>query len=277
MEFKDCPNKRDPRFRGVELLFGAEHFRRISSASVCVVGLGGVGSWCVEALARSGIGALTLVDLDDVCVTNINRQIHALTQTIGRSKAELLGERVRAINPACHVTLVRKFFSANTADEILAPRPDIVIDTIDSNEAKTILIGECVRRGLRVVTVGSAGDRTTTSTATVADLACTIHDPLLQIVRKQLRQRYDFPKGERARFHVPCIYAPQQRGPKDAQPREECSTRTGSRRSCNDGLGSVVFVTGALGFAAAGEVINILGQSPPKKLYPWVSNEYTTN
>ncbi len=144
----------DPRFRGIYQLLGPRHFAAISAASVCIVGLGGVGSWSVEALARSGVGSLTLVDLDDVCVTNINRQIHALTDTVGQSKAELLAARVLAINPNCNVQVVRKFFSGLTADEILAPGFDVVLDTIDRNENKTILIGECVKRSLRVITVG---------------------------------------------------------------------------------------------------------------------------
>jgi tRNA A37 threonylcarbamoyladenosine dehydratase len=260
------------RFRGIAQLLGPEHFSRLSCASVCVVGLGGVGSWSVEALARSGVGALTLVDLDEVCITNINRQVHALSDTIGQSKAELLATRIRSINPNCNVRVFRKFFSSLTADEILAPRYDAVLDTIDRNENKTTLLGECVRRSLRVVTVGSAGDRLDASQATVTDLARTIHDPLLQIVRKQLRQQYSFPKGERAKFNIPCVYAPQQRGPRDTG-QAMCGGGQGSRRSCNDGLGSAVYVTGALGFMAAGEVIRLLGRNMPDALYPWTTQQ----
>lgn len=253
-------NEIDPRFRGIYQLLGPEHFAAVRAASVCVVGLGGVGSWSVEALARSGVGSLTLVDLDEVCVTNINRQIHALTNTVGRLKAELLAERVLAINPDCKVRVVRKFFSATSADEILGQEFDIVLDTIDRNENKTTLIGECVKRSLRIVTVGSGGDRRSAANATVTDLARTIHDPLLQIVRKQLRQAYGFPKGERALFNVPCVYVPNQRGPRKRDDESECSVGVQGRRSCNDGLGSAVYVTGVLGFMAAGEVIRLLTQ-----------------
>jgi tRNA A37 threonylcarbamoyladenosine dehydratase len=167
--------------------------------------------------------------------------------------------------------VIRKFFSAHTADEILSPGYDLVLDTIDRNENKTMLLGECVRRSLRVVTVGSGGDRLDASCATISDLARTIHDPLLQIVRKQLRQQYDFPKGDRAKFHIPCVYAPKQRGPRDVLPEQQCETHSGSRRSCNDGLGSAVYVTGALGFMAAGEVIRLLGADVPAVLYPWTA------
>jgi tRNA A37 threonylcarbamoyladenosine dehydratase len=259
----------DPRFQGTYQLLGEQHFNRLRGASVCVIGLGGVGSWSVEALARSGIGAITLVDLDEVCITNINRQIHALTDTVGRSKAELLGERIRAINPDCAVTVIRKFFGTATAEEILAPGFDVVLDTIDRNENKTTLIGECVHRGLRVVTVGSGGDRHDLSTATVTDLARTIHDPLLQIVRKQLRKLYGFPNGEREKFNIPCVYAPRQRNTEASLKKQECAGGPVSRKSCNDGLGSAVFVTGALGFMAAGEVIRLLGPDVPLALYPW--------
>jgi len=252
----------DLRFKGIEQLLGVPHFSRVQSASVCVVGLGGVGSWSVEALARSGVGSITLVDLDEVCITNINRQIHALTDTVGRGKAELLAGRIAAINPECKVQGVPKFFTENSADDILSVGFDVVLDTIDRNENKTTLIGECVRRAMRVVTVGSGGDRLDATRATITDLAHTIHDPLLQIVRKQLRQRYNFPKGERARFNVPCVYVPKQRGPRD-EASTECSEGSSGRRSCNDGLGSAVFVTGALGFMAAGEVIRLLGEDSP--------------
>jgi tRNA A37 threonylcarbamoyladenosine dehydratase len=226
---------------------------------VCIVGLGGVGSWSVEALARSGVGSITLVDLDEVCVTNINRQIHALTETVGQSKAELLAARALAISPDCSVRVVKKFFSESTADEILRSGFDVVLDTIDSNQNKTTLIGECVARSLRIVTVGSGGDRVSAASLAVVDLARTIHDPLLQIVRKQLRQRYGFPKGERALFNVPCVYIPKQRGPSiTVENGDECLAVQG-RKSCNDGLGSAVYVTGVLGFIAAGEVVRILG------------------
>ena len=168
----------DPRFRGTYQLLGPEHFARVSAASVCVVGLGGVGSWSVEALVRSGVGQVTLVDLDEVCVTNINRQVHALTNTVGRPKAAVLAERIREINPACKVTVVPKFFSSSTADEILSTHFNVVLDTIDRNENKTTLIGECVQRSMRVITVGSGGNRLDAAQVAVTDLARTIHDPL---------------------------------------------------------------------------------------------------
>lgn len=266
----------EPRFRGVYQLLGEGHFTRLANGSVCVVGLGGVGSWSVEALARSGVGEITLVDLDEVCETNINRQIHALTNTIGLSKAELLAERVTAIHPHCKVRVIKKFFSKTTASQILSHPFTVVLDTIDRNEHKTTLIGECVLRSIPVVTVGSGGNRVSSTSARVVDLADTIHDPLLQIVRKQLRHEYGFPKGERTRFGVPCVYAPLQRGPRVSEP-ENCSTDSRGRKSCNDGLGSAVFVTGTLGFMAAEQVIHILGRDTQEPLYPWRKRQQSAN
>lgn len=258
------------RFVGFRQLVGDEAYQRVSTASVCVVGLGGVGSWAVEALARSGVGALTLVDLDEVCVTNVNRQLHALSTTIGGSKAEILGQRCREINPDCEVTVVKKFFSAKTADEILSPRFSLVLDTIDSAEHKATLLAECAGRQMPSITVGSAGDRLSPLSARVEDLSKTIHDPLLQIVRRKLRQEHNFPRSERTKFDIPCVYAPKQRGPRDEEPTK-CETSSRSKgRSCNAGLGSAVFMTGTIGFIAAAEAIRFLSEEPREFPYVWV-------
>ena len=265
----------DDRFRGFRQLVGPLAFERVANASVCVVGLGGVGSWVVEALARSAVGQLTIVDLDDVCVTNVNRQIHALTETVGAAKADVLAERVLSINPACKVAAVKCFLTENTSDSVLSSGFDLVIDTIDRVEHKALLLAECVKRRIAVVTVGSGGDRLDPQAAAVCDLARTIHDPLLQCTRKMLRQRYGFPKGERARFMIPCVYAPLQRGPaihKEINNAELCNapvTESGTRKSCNDGLGSAVFMTGTLGFMAAAEAIRILSNGRITEPYSW--------
>jgi tRNA A37 threonylcarbamoyladenosine dehydratase len=266
----------DERFRGFKQLVGSGPFSKISRASVCVVGVGGVGSWVVEALARSGIGALTLVDLDEVCVTNINRQIHALSGTVGASKVEILAERVLQIHPSCAVAPIKRFFTESSAESILSAPFDLVIDTIDRVENKALLLADCVERDLPVITVGSGGERLNPAGAVVCDLARTIHDPLLQCVRKTLRQHHGFPKGERAKFMIPCVYAPLQRGPRPAQARAESDDSCGvdlrearGRKSCNDGLGSAVFMTGTLGFMAAAEAVRLLGEESPRVVYRW--------
>jgi tRNA A37 threonylcarbamoyladenosine dehydratase len=263
------------RFMGFTQLVGPEAYERISRASVCVVGLGGVGSWTVEALARCGVGALTLVDLDEVCVTNVNRQLHALTSTVGTSKAEVLGNRVREINPDCSVRVMKKFFSEKTAEEILGVGYSLVLDTIDTADHKITLLAECARRGIPAITVGSAGNRTSPTSARVEDLSKTIHDPLLQIVRKKLRQEHDFPRSERTRFDIPCVYAPLQRGPRDTEDMQCAAEQSQPRaraKSCNAGLGSAVFMTGTIGFIAAAEAIELLSRETPLHPYRWVEN-----
>ena len=190
-----------------------------------------------------------MVDLDEVCVTNVNRQVQATSRSVGRPKAEVLAERVLEINPACRVITVKSFFSRRTVEEILGGGHNLVIDAIDRVENKALLIAECVARNLPLITAGSVGDRLNPAELVVADLARTIHDPMLQIVRKDLRQHYGFPAGEKRKFFIPCVYAPKQR----TAPRVACSAGT-SRRSCNDGMGSAVFVTGAAGFLMAAEI-----------------------
>lgn len=253
----------DDRFRGFKQLIGDEAYSRIRRSSACVVGLGGVGSWVVEGLARSGVGSISLVDLDEVCVTNINRQLQATTSSVGRQKAVVLAERIREISPTCQVRIVSKFFSRATAEEILGGGFDVLIDAIDRVENKAVLLAECVRRGIPAVSTGSAGDRLDPLGLTVSDLSTTVHDSLLQIVRKDLRTNFGFPRGERSKFLIPCIYAPKQRN----TPRTGCVT--GSRKSCNDGLGSSVSVTGAAGFIASSVALDILAAERRSPAYPW--------
>jgi tRNA A37 threonylcarbamoyladenosine dehydratase len=255
----------DQRFNGVAQALGEVAFERLQKSHVCVIGLGGVGSWVVEGLARSGVGALTLVDLDDVCISNVNRQIQALEDTVGRSKASVLAERVMAINPACSVTVQRSFFTKSSADKILGTSFSLVIDAIDRVENKMELIAACVERDLALITVGSGGDRLDPLAVSVSDLAFTLYDPLLQCVRKQLRQKHCFPRGDKKRFSIPCVYAPKQRGPRV----KSCSDDSPSRKSCNDGLGSVVFMTATMGFIAVAEAVKLLSAELAVARYPW--------
>lgn len=246
----------DPRFAGLVRLYGPHGFARLTRAHVCVVGLGGVGSWTVEALARSGIGALTLVDLDDICISNVNRQLHALTSTVGRSKADTLAARVHEINPACRVAVVPKFFKKTTADEILAPGYDFVVDAIDGVAHKARLIGMCHQRGLPVITSGAAGGKTNAIGIRIADLAETIYDPLLAFIRKRLRKWFDFPRGDRP-FGIPCVFSPE---PVTGAVRDTtCAAQeSGVRANCDTGLGAAAHVTGTFGLMMAGYVINAL-------------------
>lgn len=180
-------------FQRTELLVGGAGFETLKSARVAVIGLGGVGSYCAEALARSGIGHLTLVDFDRVCITNLNRQLHATRKTVNQPKAELMGERVLAINPKAEVRVLTKFFGSDTADAMLAPPDaapmDVVFDCIDNMTAKVQLLEYCVRNGIPVVSALGAGGRMDPTRVRVTDLSLTFNDPFARLVRDLLRQR----------------------------------------------------------------------------------------
>ncbi|HEX2861423.1 MAG TPA: tRNA threonylcarbamoyladenosine dehydratase [Lacunisphaera sp.] len=245
------------RFGGLGRLYGAAALPRLQAAHVCVIGVGGVGSWVVEGLARSGIGAITMVDLDDVCVTNVNRQLPALDGNLGRPKVTALAERVRAINPDCRVTEVAEFFTTATAPRLLATRYDWVVDCIDLMSNKALVIAECTKRGQRVATVGSAGGRRDATRIKVSDLGDSHGDELLRQVRKKLRRDHGFAKGEGNRYGIPCVSTQEQ--PVYPWSDGTCATEpeAGSnlRLDCATGFGTAVFITGAFGFAAAGEVV----------------------
>ena len=195
------------RFAGVDRLYGTGTVQRLQARHVCVIGLGGVGSWAVEALARSGVGRLTLVDADEVCLSNTNRQLHALDGQFGRGKAEVLAERCRGINPALQVDVLAQFLLPSNLTEVLDRGYDLVVEACDSFRSKVELIAWCRRRKLPVVVVGSAGGRTDPTQVRVRDLSRTEHDALLALVRKKLRSEFNFPKNKDRYFGVPAIYS----------------------------------------------------------------------
>jgi len=252
------------RFGGVARLLGNAALAQLQRAHVLVIGLGGVGSWSVESLARTGVAALTLVDLDEICVTNINRQLPALDSTVGRAKAEVLAERVQSINPECRVTAVLDFFTGDSADRILRPAEDMppftgVVDAMDSAANKARLIARCRELALPLVCCGAAGGRCDPSRVAVADLSQVTHDRLLSGVRKQLRRELGFPRA--GRLGVDCVFSPE--APVFPQPDGTvCGTPASGddgeapRLNCNHGLGSSVFVTGTFGFMAAGRLVD---------------------
>jgi tRNA A37 threonylcarbamoyladenosine dehydratase len=250
------------RFGGIARLYGQSGLEKLRAAHVGIVGIGGVGTWAAEALARSGVGALTLVDLDEVCVSNINRQLHALTETIGRAKVEVMAERIRAINPDCRATTEQKFFNEHSAAGLLAPKFDFVLDAIDSVTNKVLLLAGCREKNLPVVSCGGAGGRRDGTQVRTADLAKVTHDRLLAEVRKKLRKEFHFP-ADGSPIGVECVFSAEP--PVFAQPDGSvCGTRAeseeGTRLNCNGGLGSASFVTGAFGFAAAGIVVRKIAE-----------------
>ncbi len=252
----------DERFGGMARLYGPEGLEVLARASVAVIGIGGVGSWTAEALARSDIGHITLVDADDICVTNTNRQIHALCDTVGQPKVEAMAERIRRIHPECRVSCEYRFFSESTAEALLAPGFDFVVDAIDSLQNKCLLIDSCRRKGIPLVVSGGAGGRTDPTRIHTDDLARARQDALLKLVRKRLRQRFGFSRDTRENFGIPCVYtleAPHD--PRDAgqicAPREPGESL---KLDCASGYGAATFVTGAMGFAAAAVVVNTLAR-----------------
>ncbi|WLI74722.1 tRNA cyclic N6-threonylcarbamoyladenosine(37) synthase TcdA [Halomonas alkalicola] len=254
----------DLRFGGIRRLYGSRAVERFRSAHVVVVGVGGVGSWTVEALARSGIGKLTLIDLDDVCVSNVNRQLHALDGTVGRPKVEVLAERCRAIQPGIEVVEEIAFVTPTNLAERIPEDADHLVDAIDSVVPKAALINWCKRRKLPITVTGAAGGQTDPTRIRVADLARTEHDPLLAKVRARLRRDFGFSRNPKRRFSVECVYSDEQLVYPSAD-GEVCLQKPGSgestRLDCASGFGAATFVTGSFGFVAASRVLARLARS----------------
>lgn len=245
------------RFGGIARLYGQEGLRRLQNAHVCVVGVGGVGSWSVEALARSGIGTLTLIDLDDVCVTNVNRQLPAIDGQIGRPKVTALAERISRINPSCKVHALAEFFTSSTADDLLQTRYDFVVDAIDKLSNKCLLIARCRAAKIPIITVGGAGGKREGCRVQVRDLAKSEQDDLLRFVRRKLRREYGFPNEKGAEFGVPCVFSSEKPVYPWANGTCAANPESGSALTldCGSGFGTATFVTGTFGFIAAGEVV----------------------
>jgi tRNA threonylcarbamoyladenosine dehydratase len=252
----------DQRFGGIKRLFGPEGQARLWAGRVAVVGLGGVGSWAAEALARSGVGQITLIDVDVVSLANTNRQLHAMTTTIGRPKAEVMAERLRDISPDARIQPTRARFDETTADRLLGEGFDAVIDAIDQPDHKALLIASCLRHGLPAVTSGGAAGRRDPSAIRVADLALASHDRLLVQVRRLLRRDHGFPQGG-VPFGVDCVFSPEPavrpgaNEPTGSSPPAAAATGPDFRH----GMGTVAFVTGSFGFALAGLVVRRLADA----------------
>lgn len=250
------------RFGGIGRLYGQDGLLRLQGAHVCVIGIGGVGSWAAEALARSAVGAITLVDLDEICETNLNRQVHAIEGTVGRAKVEAMAGRIQAIHPGCRVTAHQAFFTAATAETMLEPGYDFVIDAIDNVSHKCLLIDRCRTTGLPVISAGAAGGRRDPGQIRTVDLTRAIHDPLLARVRKILRQKYGFPRERRRKFKVDCVFSPEPtffpQSDGSVCPRKDPGTDL--RLDCESGYGTASFVTGAFGFALAARVVTRIAE-----------------
>ena len=251
------------RFGGIDRLYGAGALACFSRSHVAVVGLGGVGSWLVEALARSGVGRLTLIDADDLCVSNTNRQLPALAGQYGRGKAEAMAERCRAINPEMTVEAVASFLTPANLEDLLGPGYDLVIDACDSFRTKVEAIVWCRRRKLPIITVGAAGGRRDPTLVRVRDLSRTEHDAMLALIRRKLRAEFNFPKGPKRYFGVPAIYSlenvqyPQADGSVCGL-RPKLGADAALKLDCGAGLGAATHITGAFAFVAAGKALEML-------------------
>ena len=258
------------RFAGIGRLYGISALEKFRQAHVCVVGIGGVGSWAAEALARSGIGTITLIDLDDVCISNINRQLHALTDTVGQDKVAVMAQRITAINPECNVIQVEDFVAMDNLTQLINPELDYVVDAIDSIKAKVALLAHCKRNKIKVISTGGAGGQIDPTQIQITDLTQTINDPLLAKVRNSLRRDYNYSRNPKRRFGIDCVYSTEQL----VYPQPDgsvCQQKTAQindsgevssmRLDCSGGFGAVTVVTASFGLAAVSRVLKKLAQT----------------
>ena len=246
------------RFGGIARTYGEAAFNRFTRSHVCIIGVGGVGSWAVEALARSGIGTLTLIDLDNVSESNINRQLVALGSTIGRAKIEVLRERCLDINPDCQLHLVEDFIDKDNLANLIRPEFDYVLDCIDNARTKAALIAYCRRYKVPLVTTGGAGGQIDPTQIQVTDLAKTIQDPLAAKLRERLKSDFNVVKNSKGKLGVDCVFStealvyPQADGSVCAMK----STAEGPKRmDCASGFGAATMVTATFGFIAVSHAL----------------------
>ncbi|OOF39687.1 tRNA cyclic N6-threonylcarbamoyladenosine(37) synthase TcdA [Rodentibacter rarus] len=244
----------EQRFGGIGRLYTPEGLERLRQAHICVIGIGGVGSWVVEALARSGIGQLTLIDMDDICVTNINRQLPALSGNIGKLKTDVMAERVTLINSECTVHIIDDFISPDNQADYLNRGYDYVIDAIDHVKTKAAMIAYCKRNKINIITVGGAGGQTDPTQIQIADLSKTIQDPLLAKVRSVLRKDFNFTQKPQRKFGIDAVFSTQPLiFPKMGENCEISATM-----NCANGFGAATMITATFGFFAVSRVIDKL-------------------
>lgn len=258
------------RFDRMGRLVGDESMQKLFKTHAMVIGLGGVGSWAAESLVRSGVGKVTIVDFDEVCITNANRQLHALQGVVGKKKADVMAERLRKINPQATVVSLPVFYNQEISEEIFAHNPDYIVDAIDNITAKCHLLATCRARGVKVVTSGGSAAKMDPTRIKIVDLGKTFADPMSAQVRKTLRQKHDFPSSNN--FGIPCVFSDE--APRDPVPlfydkgegfKCVCPQRKNDYHSCEHRHvihGTASFVTGSFGlFAASWVVRDILGEN----------------
>ena len=242
----------DRRFAGLDRLFGMAGAQKIRQSHVVVVGVGGVGSWAAESLARSGVGTLTLIDFDHVAESNINRQIHATEASLGQAKVEAMRERIHSFFPLCQVNCVDEFATPSNWPHILPVGVDAVIDACDQWHVKTVMANWAIQNRIAFISCGAAGGKRQAHLANVADLSAVTHDPLLSKVRYQLRKEFGAPR-EGKKIGLPCVSSCEPVAP----PHASCGVSNDGSLNCH-GFGSLVTVTATFGQCAAGFVLNQL-------------------
>lgn len=246
------------RFGGIARLYGQPALAALAKAHFAVIGLGGVGTWAAEALARSGVGELTLIELDDVCVTNTNRQSHALASQIGRSKNQVISERLRDINPEIRLHVIEDFIDQDNMASLIGKQHHVVIDAMDAAHIKARLVAYCSAMKIRLILVGSSGGKRNPQLIRVDDLGRTESDPMLAKIRTQLYRHYHFARDKQRKFRVDAVYSTEQM----VYPKPDGSVcmskqvlQEGVKLDCAGGFGSSVMVTGSFGFLAANKAI----------------------
>ena len=244
------PQDTERRFSGLSRLYGATHAQRLRHSHMVVVGIGGVGSWTVEALARSGIGQLTLIDMDHVSESNINRQLHALSSTLGQSKVSDMAERIKQINGDCQVNVVDEFVSPENIDCLMREDVDVLIDATDQVSAKVALAAWAIKHHKPMVMVGAAGGKKQAQMVELADLTLVTHDPLLAQVRQRLRKSSVIP-SDKTLSGIHAVFSKESIVRPVSEPGDSCNNDL----NCH-GYGSLVTVTATFGHCAAGWALN---------------------
>ncbi len=245
------------RFGGVSRLYGEQGLASFQAANICVIGIGGVGSWAVEALARNAIGSMTLIDLDNVAESNVNRQLHAVNGAFGKAKVAAMAERISSINPDCKVEQIEDFVTVENVAAMLGKGFDMVLDAIDDARAKVAIAAYCRQQNIPLIIVGGAGGRLDPTRIQSADLAKVTGDRLLAKVRNSLRRDHNFPRGEKTKFNIQAVYSDEQ----VQKPEAACETDAALSGLNCAGYGSSVCVTAPFGMAAAALVLKQLLKS----------------
>lgn len=254
------------RFGGIARLYGVKGAHVLQSSHFCVIGIGGVGSWVAEALARNGVGNITLIDLDDICTTNVNRQIHALSSTIGWDKVAVMADRISQINPDCNIHQIDDFVTEENLSTLMSSNYDYVIDAIDSVNIKTKIIAYCKRNKLPIITIGGAGGQVDPTKIQITDLSKTYQDPLLAKVKNQLRREHNFPRDtvkkiSKRKFAIDAVFSTEQLIYPDLEGGvcyAKQSQDGAMRLDCSGGFGATTHVTASFAFFAVGHSIKKL-------------------